>query len=147
MLRAGAALVVKGRISVEDVGTRVILAEAKSLEGEAGTYGGGTLRLHVDTETIDEESLNLLKQLFASRPGNCRVCFVVATADGTVGTQHTAYLVRPDEDLLARLRDLLGEAAVELAAAGNGVNGQAAEGTLSDAAAQGGGYSPGSRVA
>jgi hypothetical protein len=119
--------VVKGKISVEDVGTRVILAEARSLDGEAGTQtGSGLLRLHVDAENIDEQSLNLLKELFAARPGSCRVCFVLATADGTVGTQHTAYRVRADEDLLSRIRDLLGDAAVEFTEGSAATNGKSA---------------------
>ncbi|HUK53759.1 MAG TPA: DNA polymerase III subunit alpha [Candidatus Binatia bacterium] len=147
LLRTGATLVVKGRISVEDVGTRVILTDARSLEGETGAAGSALLRLHVDTETIDEESLNLLKQLFASRPGTCRVCFVVATADGTVGTQHTAYRVRADEDLLARVRHLLGEAAVELSGAGNIPSGEPAEASGASLAAQAPSYPRGSRVA
>jgi DNA polymerase-3 subunit alpha len=123
-LRVGAVMLVKGRISVEEVGTRIIVSEAKSLDAEAG-MPGAELRLHVDTEKIDEHSLLLLKELFASRPGPSRVCFVVVTADGTVGTHHTNFRVRVDEDLLARVRDLLGEDAVEEAvspANGNGGN-------------------------
>src|SRR5208282_4160366 len=129
-LRKGSTIVVKGKISVEDVGTRVILTEAKSLDAEVSGTGAGALRLHVDAENIDEQSLNILKDLFASRPGNCRVFFLVATADGTVGTHQTAYRVRADDDLLARVRDLLGEAAVEFdhaAAPANGANATAAD--------------------
>jgi DNA polymerase-3 subunit alpha len=147
LLRTGATLVVKGRISVEEVGTRVILAEARSLEGETGAAGGGTLRLHVEADSMDEHSLNLLKELFASRPGPCRVCFVVATADGTVGTQHTAYRVRPDEDLLAKVRDLLGEDAVELAGEGKGANGSSGVVGGEGSEVQNGTYARGSRVA
>ncbi|HMD32075.1 MAG TPA: DNA polymerase III subunit alpha, partial [Candidatus Acidoferrales bacterium] len=113
ILRTGGTIMVKGKISVEDVGTRVILTEAKSLDGEATGPAGGLLRLRIDAENIDEQSLIVLKELFTSRPGPCRVCFIVATADGAVGTQHTAFRVRADEDLLSRVRGLLGEAAVE----------------------------------
>ncbi|HXZ18477.1 MAG TPA: OB-fold nucleic acid binding domain-containing protein, partial [Candidatus Acidoferrales bacterium] len=112
-LRKGSTIVVKGKISVEDVGTRVILAEAKSLDADPAAPGAGILRLHIDTESIDEESLNLLRELFASRPGSCGVAFVVSTADGTVGTQFTRFHIRPDDDLLSRVRDLLGDSAVE----------------------------------
>ena len=122
-LKKGSTIMVKGKISVEDVGTRVILTEARSLDTEPAGAGGGLLRLHVDAENIDEESLKLLKELFASRPGSCRVCFVVATADGTVGTQHTKFRVRADADLLTRARDLLGDAAVEYEEAAPGANG------------------------
>ncbi len=113
-LRKGSTVVVKGRISVEDVGTRVILAEARSLDADPASPGAGLLRLHIDTESIDEESLNVLRELFSSRPGPCRVAFVVSTADGTVGTQLTRFHIRPDDDLLSRVRDLLGDSAVEL---------------------------------
>jgi len=126
-LRTGAAVVVKGRISVEDVGTRVILSDGKSLDAETGAApGAGLLRLRVDAESIDEGSLNVLKELFAARPGPCRVCFVLVTADGTVGTQHTAYRVRVDDDLLFRVRDLLGDAAVEFTEPSTTANGKSA---------------------
>jgi len=113
-LRKGATVVVKGKISVEDVGTRVILTEAKSLDADPAAPGAGLLRLHIDTESIDDESLNVLRDLFANHPGPCRVAFVVATADGTVGTQLTKFRIRPDEDLLTQVRNLLGDSSVEL---------------------------------
>jgi DNA polymerase-3 subunit alpha len=125
-LRKGAAIVVKGKISVEDVGTRVILTEAKSLDTEPAASGAGVLRLHVDTESIDDESLNVLRDLFANHPGPCRVSFVVATADGAVGTHLTNYRVRPDADLLARVRELLGDASVEFLPASGAPNGKTA---------------------
>jgi DNA polymerase-3 subunit alpha len=135
LLRVGSILLVKGRISVEEVGTRVIVSEAKSLEGEGGT-GDVVLRLHVNAEALDEHSLSLLKELFTARPGGCRVCFVVTTADGSVGTHQTAFRVRADQELLARVGELIGEEAVELsgpAANGGGSGGvQGSRGAAAD---------------
>ena len=126
-LRKGSTIVVKGKISVEDVGTRVILAEARSLDADSAAPGAGQLRIHVDTESLDNESLNLLRELFSSRPGPCQVVFVVATADGTVGTQLTRFRIRPDDDLISRVRDLLGDASVEFVPASPAPSASAAD--------------------
>jgi hypothetical protein len=51
---------------------------------------------------------------------------VLATVDGTVGTQHTAHRVRVDANPLARVRDLLDDAAVEFTEPSGVTNGKSA---------------------
>ncbi len=114
MLRSGAALLVKGRISVEEVGTRVIVSEAKPLEEWGGEAGTGLLRLHVDAEALDEFTLDRLKELFASRPGPSPVAFEMVLPDGTAGTLQSGCRVRLEPALLESVKQMLGPDAVEV---------------------------------
>jgi DNA polymerase-3 subunit alpha len=113
LLKSGAALLVRGRISVEEVGTRVIVSEAKPLDALGGGLAG-LVRVCVHSEALDEITLDNLKALFSSKPGIFPVVFEMNLADGTVGTLQSQCRVRPDAALLAAIEQILGPGTVEV---------------------------------
>jgi DNA polymerase-3 subunit alpha len=118
LLRVNTPLLVKGRINVQEVGTRVAVSEAKLLE--LASEGTAALRVRVDLETLDEFTLDRLQELFRGHPGPCRVSFALIAADGTSGTLDSACRVRLDDAMVEAVKQLLGPDAVEVTGAGNG---------------------------
>src|ERR1700732_4535195 len=74
VFKAATPLLVKGRVAVEDVGTRVIVSDARLLE-HAAARPPSLLRVRVDLNALDPGALDRLQELFSSRPGRCRVAF------------------------------------------------------------------------
>jgi DNA polymerase-3 subunit alpha len=123
ILKAAIPLLVKGRVAVEDVGTRVIVADARLLDqvngqptnGEAAQGGNGTprvLRVRVGLAALDSGALDRLQALFSSRPGRCRVSFELVSDDGTEATLDSSSAVRADPELLERVREICGSDSV-----------------------------------
>ena len=110
LLKAGAALLVKGRISVEEVGTRVIVSEARPLDAIGGGSAGraGLLRIRVDSGSLSEVTLESLKALFSAKPGACTVSFEMKLPDGTAGTLQSQCRVKADAALVAAVEEILG---------------------------------------
>ena len=67
-LKAGRALLVKGRVVVEEVGTRVVVTDARALEDIAQTPAN-LLRVRVDLGSAGIEIVDRLEEIFAKRPG------------------------------------------------------------------------------
>jgi hypothetical protein len=113
VLRVAAALIVKGRVNIEEVGTRVAVMDAKPLEDATG--GGPTLmRVRVDLGQMDEFTLDRLQELFARKPGPCPVAFDLRSEDGTSAMLQAQQRVRPDAALLQAVREMCGPDAVEV---------------------------------
>jgi len=130
ILKTATPLVVKGRIAVEDVGTRVIVSDARPIEriieqaaksanGANGTNGvnGGNgapslLRVRVALAAMDQGALDQLQELFSSHPGRCKVAFDLVTDDGSEATLEAASAVKADEELLERVREICGDDSV-----------------------------------
>jgi DNA polymerase-3 subunit alpha len=72
ILKAATPLLVKGRVAVEDVGTRLIVSDARVLD-QVNDKPPSLLRVRVDLKALDAAVLNRLGELFTSRPGRCRV--------------------------------------------------------------------------
>ncbi len=113
LLKSHARLLIKGRISVEDVGTRVILSDARPLE-EVTEPAAKLLRVRVDLTNVDENILDRLEEIFDRRPGPCRVAFELMRPDGEVAELETDRRVRPDKDLVLEIQELCGADAVEV---------------------------------
>jgi len=113
VLRTGTPLLVKGRVNVEEVGTRVVVMEAKPLE-DAAEVAPSLLRVRVDLNAMDEFTLDRLQELFSSRPGRCPVTFELLSPDGSVATLLAEQRVRPDRALLEAVREMCGPDAVEV---------------------------------
>jgi DNA polymerase-3 subunit alpha len=125
ILKAATPLLVKGRVSVEDVGTRVIVADARLLDqvksppekganGTAGQTNGAPtlLRVRVSRNAIDTGVIDQLHELFASRPGRCKIAFELIQDDGSEATIDAGSAVRADRDLLERVRQICGSDSV-----------------------------------
>ncbi len=110
-LRAGTALLVKGRVVAEEAGTRIVVSDARALEDMAQAPPT-LLRVRVDLGAMDSEVLDRLQDLFLSRPGRCRVAFELVNPDGTMATLETQNSVQPDAQLVEAVREICGLDAV-----------------------------------
>jgi DNA polymerase-3 subunit alpha len=117
ILKAATPLLVKARVAVEDVGTRLIVADAKLLDqvsAPAKTGSPTLLRVRVILSTMDAGALDQLQELFASRPGRCRVAFDLVKEDGLEATLESSSAVRADPELVELVREICGADSVEV---------------------------------
>jgi DNA polymerase III subunit alpha len=126
ILKPATPLLVKGRVAVEDVGTRVIVADARLLDqvrdpaskpatnGAAAQTNGAPslLRVRVSRNAMDTGTINQLHELFASRPGRCKIAFELVQDDGTEATIDSGSAVRADGDFVERVRQICGSDSV-----------------------------------
>jgi DNA polymerase-3 subunit alpha len=115
IFKSNAPLILKGRVNVEDAGTRLAVMEARKLE-DMGQRQPGVMRVRVDMSVLDDAKLDELKELFASNPGTCSVAFDLISAEGEVATLRADQRVKPDPDLVREVCRLCGENAVALEA-------------------------------
>src|SRR5580704_8947109 len=113
ILKANTPLLVKGRVAVEDVGTRLMVADARLLD-QVADRPPSQLRVRVDLSTVDTGALDRLQKLFSSRPGRCRVTFDLVKDDGTEATLEAGSAVLADRELLERVREICGTDSVAL---------------------------------
>jgi len=115
ILKAATPLLVKGRVAVEDVGTRVIVSDARPLDQirEAGSNGPpSVLRVRVNRNAMDTGVIDRLHELFLRHPGRCRISFELVGEDGTEATIDAGSAVEADRDLVERVRQICGGDAV-----------------------------------
>ena len=112
-LKAGTPLLIKGRINVEEAGTRVSVSDARFLE-DAVEPAPSLLRVRLAMEAIDEDVLERIDELLESKPGPCRVAFELVKADGSTATLESERRVLPDRELVERVADLCGQDAVHV---------------------------------
>jgi DNA polymerase-3 subunit alpha len=113
ILKAGQPLLIKGRISVEEVGTRLISLEAKPLD-DVVEPAPSVLRVRVDLRAVDALTLERLQELFDSKPGPCRVSFELVQSDGTRALLQSDRRVRPDRQLVEAVQEMCGPNTVEV---------------------------------
>jgi DNA polymerase III subunit alpha len=107
ILKAATPLLVKGRIVVEDVGTRLIVSDARQLD-QVTDRPPSLLRVRVELGALDSGALDRLQELFSSRPGRCRVAFELVKEDGTEATLEAGSAVQADPELIDSVRDICG---------------------------------------
>jgi DNA polymerase-3 subunit alpha len=112
VLKSDAPLLLRGRVNVEEAGTRVSVQEARLLDQVA--EGNTFMRVRVDLGAVDEGLLYRLKELFAGSPGPCAVAFDLLDPDGSVATLRSNQRVRLDERLVDKVREMCGADAVEV---------------------------------
>jgi DNA polymerase III subunit alpha len=115
VLKAATPLLVKARVAVEDVGTRLIVSDARPLDRVAeqtASNGAQLLRVRVNRGSIDADVLDRLDVLFSSRPGRCRVAFQLVGDDGSEATIDFSSAVRADGDLVELVRQICGSESV-----------------------------------
>jgi DNA polymerase-3 subunit alpha len=107
ILKSNTPLLAKGRVAIEDVGTRLIVSDARLLD-QVTDRAPTLLRVRVDLGSVDPGVLESLRELFLSRPGRCRVAFDLVNSDGTEATLDAASAVQADRELLERVREICG---------------------------------------
>ena len=86
LLKSGAPLLLRGRVNVEDAGTRVAIQEGQPLDRVAGTVGATALmRVRIDLSAMDEYTLDQIKAVLRRPPGPCPIAFDLIDPDGTRG--------------------------------------------------------------
>jgi len=113
LLKAGRPLLVKGRINVEEVGTRVVALEGKPLD-DVVEPAPSQMRVRVDLGVLNEFTLDRLQELFDSMPGPCRVAFELIQPDGSRAVLQSDRRVRPDRQLVEAVQEMCGADAVEV---------------------------------
>jgi DNA polymerase-3 subunit alpha len=113
VFKSNAPLVLKGRVNVEEAGTRLAVIDARRLE-DIGQRPPNLMRVRVDMIAVDAQILDELKQLFASKPGSCSVAFDLISSEGAVATLRSDQRIRADQDLIQEVCRLCGENAVQL---------------------------------
>ncbi len=117
LLKPATPLLVKGRVAVEDAGTRVIVSDARLLEQAAERLANrppGLLRVRVALKAFDSTAVNRLHDIFTSNPGRCRVAFDLVQEDGALATIEASSSVRADSQFLERVREICGADSVEV---------------------------------
>jgi DNA polymerase-3 subunit alpha len=107
LLKAATPLLVKARVAVEDVGTRLIVSDARVLD-QVADRPPSLLRVRVDLNALDTGALDRLQDLFSRRPGRCRVAFELVKDDGTEATLEAGSAVQVDLELVERVREICG---------------------------------------
>ncbi len=113
VLKSGVPLLCRGRVNVEDAGTRLALQKAKPLDQESPAESA-MVRVRVNLEGMKECTLDQLKELFARSPGGCPIAFDMVDPDGSVATLKSNLRVRLDQKLLDAMRMMCGQDAVEV---------------------------------
>jgi DNA polymerase III subunit alpha len=111
ILKTNTPLLVKGRVAIEDVGTRLVVSDARSLEALAGKMPT-VLRVRVEVDRLDRGSVDRLHKLFATKPGRCRVSFDLVKTDGSAATLDSDSPVMADKELLEGVRAICGNDSV-----------------------------------
>jgi DNA polymerase III subunit alpha len=125
ILKAATPLLIKGRVAVEDVGTRVIVSDARPMDRMADPLAGQAagkhadraprlLRVRVTLSAFDAGALDCLHNLFSSHPGRCRVAFDLVKDDGMEATLEASSAIRADKELVERVREICGADSVEV---------------------------------
>src|SRR5579862_5082314 len=94
ILKAATPLLVKARVAIEDVGTRLIVSDARLLD-QVMERPPTALRVRVGLNLFHNGELDRLQEIFRMHPGRCRVEFEVVREDGTEATLETRSLVQP----------------------------------------------------
>jgi DNA polymerase-3 subunit alpha len=107
IMKTNTPLLVKGRVAIEDVGTRLIVADARLLE-QVADKPPSMLRVRVDLGSVNSDALDRLQKLFISRPGRCKVSFDLLRNDGTEATLESGSAVQADRELVEQVREICG---------------------------------------
>src|SRR6266851_4177717 len=113
VFKSNAPLVLKGRVNVEEAGTRLAVMDARRLK-DIGQRPPNLMRVRVNLETVDAAVLDELKELFANKPGSCSVAFDLISPEGAVATLRADQRVRADQELVREVCRLCGDDAVQL---------------------------------
>src|SRR5580692_7243756 len=82
VFKSNAPMLLKGRVNVEEAGTRLAVMDARKLE-DIAQPSPSVMRVRVAMCALDDQILDELKQLFVNKPGSCSVAFDLISPEGT----------------------------------------------------------------
>src|SRR5579864_3188156 len=112
LLKSDVPLLLRGRVNVEDAGTRLAIQEAQLLDG--APEATARMRVRIDLSAMDEYTLDQIKTVLAGSPGPCPIAFDIFDPDGSMATLASNQRVRIDDRLITRLQEMPGIGSVEV---------------------------------
>jgi DNA polymerase-3 subunit alpha len=112
VLKSGAMLFMRGRVNVEEAGTRLAATEARLIE-DVAEPPISLIRVRLTREAVNDELLDSINEILAERPGVCPVEFELISTDGDSVSIQSSKNVRAERELIEELRELCGPGAVE----------------------------------
>jgi DNA polymerase-3 subunit alpha len=116
VLKPGNPLLLKARVQVEEAGTRLSLQEARKLDELPDRAAANEFRVRIDMQSLAEETLDRLEDIFAASPGQTQVSFELCSPDGCVALLKAQQRVKVTPELVESVRQICGERAVEMVA-------------------------------
>jgi DNA polymerase-3 subunit alpha len=116
VLKPGNPLLLKARVQVEEAGTRLSLQEARRLEELPERAAANELRVRIEMQSLAEEMLDRLENIFDASPGRTPVAFELRSPDGSVAIMKVQKCVEVTPGLVESVRHICGEGAVEMVA-------------------------------
>ena len=113
ILKPGIPLLLRTRVQVEEAGTRLSLQEARRLEELPERSRGTEFRVRIETQALDEETLDRLEDTLAASPGPTPVSFELCSPDGSVAVLKAQQRVKVTPELAETVRQMCGEHSVE----------------------------------
>jgi DNA polymerase III subunit alpha len=113
VLKAGTPLLLKVRVQVEEAGTRLSLQEAARL-GDLAERPASGLRIRLNLEELNEELLDRLEEIFSSYQGSSLVSLDIFAPAGEMATIQAEQRVRACPELIAAVRECMGEQCIDL---------------------------------
>jgi DNA polymerase-3 subunit alpha len=112
VLKPGAPLLLKARVQVEEAGTRLSLQEARRLDELADRSAASELRVRIEMQSMSEDALDRLEDLFSGSPGPCQVVFELCSPDGCMAVLQAQQRVKPSSELMDAVREICGNPSV-----------------------------------
>ena len=113
-LKPGNPLLLKVRVQVEEAGTRLSLLEARRLEEMPERAASSELRVRIDMQSLSEDALDRLEDLFAASPGPCAVAFELCWPDGSMAVLQAQQRVKTTPEFVEAVREICGSHAVRM---------------------------------
>ena len=116
VLKPGTPLLLKVKVQIEEAGTRLSLQEARRLQDIAQRSAASEFRVRLDLQNLTEEAMARLEALFAQAPGPSVVIFELRSPDGTVAMLQSQRRIRIHPELVAAVRQICGQQAIQMVA-------------------------------
>ena len=112
ILKPGNPLLLKVRVQVEESGTRLSLQEARRLDELPERASVNEFRVRLEMQSMSEDVLDRLENVFASSPGPCPVVFEMCSPDGSVAVLQAQQRVKSTPELAETVRQICGARSV-----------------------------------
>ena len=111
LLKPGSPLLLKVRVQIEEAGTRLSLQEARRIEDIVERAATAEFRVRLATQSLCEDTLDRLEELFASSPGMSQVVFELESPDGSVALVRSQQRVKVTPELSEAVAVIRGDQA------------------------------------
>jgi DNA polymerase-3 subunit alpha len=113
ILKAGAPLLLKVRVQVEEAGTRLSLQEAARL-GDLAERPASSVRIRLKLEDLNDGLLDRLEEILSSYRGSSLVSLDLCDTRGASATLQVEQRVRACPELIAAIRECMGDQSIDL---------------------------------